>query len=210
MRRFAFLSMMTILAMGLALQGCETMEPMGAAPAGMGKAPTVKLERVEVNHIQPFFVGARLDFKDCNNPGRVGGHGETSTMSMAYLFEIANPTSAPVMLEELRFTIAFEGFDVNMPTFYDKQWVPSGKTNQLRVVVVQEANPTIASLMVGGLAAERVKKMGTTQVALVKKWWDTVGDAAFPVQVKNGVANFVGPDGKPIMVTFQGVFPPPK
>jgi hypothetical protein len=186
------------------------MEPMGAAPAGMGKAPVVKLARVEVNSIQPFFVGPRIGFKDCNNPGTVGGYGYTSTLSLAYVFEITNPTGAPVMLDEMRFTIAFEGFDVNMPTMYEKQWVPPGKTNQLRVVVVQEAQATIASLMVGGLAAERVKKLGTTQAALVQKWWEKVGDYEFPIEVKAGVANFVGPDGKTMMVNFQGVFPPPK
>jgi hypothetical protein len=196
--------------MGLALQGCETMESaqMTGSPAATGNAPVVKLERVEVNHIQPFYIGPRIGFKDCNNPGTVGGYGYTSTLSLAYVFEIQNPTRVPVMLDEMRFTIAFDDFDVNMPTAYEKQWVPPGRTNQVRVVVVQEAQATIASLMVGGLAADRIKKMGTTQAALVQKWWETVGDFGFPIKVKAGVANFVDPAGKTMMVNFEGVFPP--
>jgi hypothetical protein len=211
MRRFAFLTLITWAALGLALQGCETMETVGPAQAtGPAKAPVVKLDRVEVNHIQPFFIAPRINFKDCNNPGTVGAYGYTSTMSLAYVFHIQNPNSFPVMLDELRFTAAFEDFDVNMPTAYEDQWIPPGKTNELRVVVVQEAQATIASLMVGGLAAERIKKMGVKQADLVKKWWDTVGDLAFPIQVKNGVAVFQTPDGKSMQSTFQGTFPPAK
>jgi len=211
MRRFAFLTLITWAALGLALQGCETMETVGPAQAtGPAKAPVVKLDRVEVNHIQPFFIAPRINYKDPQNPGTVGGYGYTSTMSLAYVFHIQNPNSFPVMLDELRFTAAFEDFEVNMPTAYEDQWIPPGKTNELRVVVVQEAQATIASLAVGGMAAERIKKMGTKQADLVKKWWDTVGDQGFPIQVKNGVAVFQTPDGKTIQSTFQGVFPPPK
>lgn len=211
MRRFGVLAISVMIAMGLLLGGCETMETMGPAQvAGPAKPPVVKLDRVEVNHIQPFFIAPRINFKDCNNPGTVGRYGYTSTLSLAYVFQIQNPNSFPVMLDELRFTCAFEDFDVNMPTAYEDQWIPPGKTNELRVVVVQEAQATIASLMVGGLAAERIKKMGVKQVDLVKKWWDTVGDMGFSIKVKNGVAVFQTPDNKTIQSTFQGVFPPGK
>lgn len=211
MRRSVIFSVMVLVTLGLALQGCETMETVGPAQyAGPAKAPVVKLERVEVNHIQPFFIAPRIDYKDPQNPGKVGGYGYTSTMSLAYVFHIQNPNNFPVMLDELRFTAAFEDFDVNMPTVYEDQWIPPGKTNELRVVVVQEAQATIASLAVGGMAAERIKKMGTKQADLVKKWWDTVGDQGFPIQVKNGVAVFQTPDGKTVQSTFQGVFPPAK
>lgn len=211
MRRSVIFSVMVLVTLGLALQGCETMETVGPAQyTGPAKPPVVKLDRVEVNHIQPFFIAPRIDYKDPQNPGKVGGYGYTSTMSLAYVFHIQNPNSFPVMLDELRFTAAFEGFDVNMPTAYEDQWIPPGKTNELRVVVVQEAQATIASLMVGGMAAQRIKKMGVKQADLVKKWWDTVGDLAFPIQVKNGVAVFQTPDGKTIQSTFQDVFPKAK
>lgn len=211
MRRFRVMAISLLMVMGLVLGGCETMETVGPAQvAGPAKPPVVKLDRVEVNHIQPFFIAPRIHFKDCNNPGKVGGYGYTSTLSLAYVFHIQNPNSFPMMLDELRFTAAFEDFDVNMPTAYEDQWIPPGKTNELRVVVVQEAQATIANLLVGGLAADRIKKMGVKQADLVKKWWDTVGDMGFPIQVKNGVAVFQTPDGKSIQSTFQGVFPKPQ
>lgn len=202
---------LAVLVTGVLGSGCETMDTGAPGTAvGPAKPPVVKLDRVEVNHLQPFFIAPRINFKDCNDPGTVGGYGYTSTLSLAYVFHIQNPNPFPVMLDELRFTAAFEDFDVNMPTVYEKQWIPPGKTNELRVVAVQEAQATIASLAVGGVAAERIKKMGIKQADLVKKWWDTVGDMAFPIQVKNGVAMFQTPDGKTVQSSFEGVFPQPK
>lgn len=211
MRSIKVLSIVALLTGVVFLAACETMEVAGTAQqAGPAKPPVVKLDRVEINHIQPFFIAPRIDFKDCNNPGKVGGYGYTSTLSLAYVFKIHNPNPFPVMLDELTFTAAFEDFDVNMPTAYEDQWIPPGKTNELRVVAVQEAQATIASLSVGGMAAERIKKMGVKQPDLVKKWWNTIGDMAFPIQVKNGTAMFQTPDGKTVQSTFQGVFPQPK
>jgi hypothetical protein len=210
MRRFSILSTMAVMVFttGVALPG---VAPAASKTAPAGKPSVViQLERVEVNHIQPFFVGPRIGFKDCNEPGRPPGNGETATISLAYILDIKNSGGAPVMLDEMRFEIAFDDFDVNMANVYEKQWIPAGKTNQLRVVVVQEQNVMIGALSVGGMAANKIKQMGTTQAAVVKQWFDTVGDAAFPIKVKNGVATFKGTDGKPMNVSFQGVFPPPK
>jgi len=210
MGRLFCLSVVATVALALVVTGCETMETRGAAPAGPAVAPVVKLERVDVNHIQPFFVNPRIGFKDCNEPGKTMGGGYTSTLSLAYILSIHNPNSFPVMLDELRFTAAFEDFDVNMANVYEKQWIPAGKTNELRVVVVQEAAIMIGALSVGGMAAAKIKQMGTTQAAVVQKWFDTVGDFAFPIKVKEGVAVFKTPDGKSVMSNFQGVFPPPE
>ncbi len=211
MRRLLCMSVVATIALALAMTGCETVEPKGGgAPAGTAVPPVVKLERVDVNHIQPFFVNPRIGFKDCKDPGKTMGGGYTSTLSLAYILSIHNPNNFPMMLDEMRFTVAFEDFDVNMANVYEKQWIPAGKTNELRVVVVQEAAIMIGALSVGGMAATKIKQMGTTQAAVVQKWFDTVGDFAFPIKVKEGVAVFKTPDGKGVMSNFQGVFPPPQ
>ncbi len=41
----------------------------------------------------------------------------------------------------------------------------------------------------------------------LKKWWDDIQDFKFPIKVY-GTATFVGPDGKSMIVPFEGVFPP--
>ena len=54
---------------------------------------------------------------------------------------------------------------------------------------------------------EQWKKMKAKPPALIKKWWETVGDFAFPIQVKNGVATFQRPDGEIVRATFKATFP---
>ena len=128
-------------------------------------------------------------------------------LNMAYIFNIKNPNKTPVMLDELTFSTAFEGFEINTAFSYEDSWIPGGKTNQLKVVTTNETLPTITSLMVGAENAEKIQQQKTSAGALVKKWWETVGDFSFPIEVTAGTALFKDEKGKELRVTFTGKFP---
>lgn len=202
MKRSALPYMVLSMFVILVFAGCATMGPV----VGKAKPPIVTLEHVEIATIQPFYMVPRIGFKDCKNPGKVGKYGYSSTLNVAYILNMKNPNAFPIMLEDMTFTTAFDGFDVNTPMVYEDQWIPAGKSNQLRVVVTNEAFNTMVSLMVGSMWATKIKKMGTTQGAVVKKWWTTIGDFAFPITVK-GTATFVCPDGSTVLAYFKGKFP---
>jgi hypothetical protein len=179
-----------------------------AAPAvGKMKDPVIKLERVEIATMTPFFVQPRIGYKSEKEPGKTGGYGYSSIMGLAYIFAIENPNRQDIMLDELTFTVAFEGFDVHMPQVYEDMWIPGKKTNYLRVHVNHEALPMMVNLMVGSIWATKIKEIGTSQGALVKKWWDTVGDFTFPIEVKYGAAVFQDKKGEEIRVPFSGKWP---
>ena len=169
------------------------------------EAPVVTLDRVEVASIQPFFVKPRVEYKNEKEPGKelpAGG-----ILNMAYIFNIKNPNKTPVMLDELTFSTAFDGFEINTAFSYEDSWIPGGKTNQLKVVTTNETLPTITSLMVGAENAEKIQQQKTSAGALVKKWWETVGDFSFPIEVTAGTALFKDEKGKELRVTFTGKFP---
>ena len=170
------------------------------------KAPVITLERMEVASFQPFFVKPRVGYKDEKNPGKVGTYGYSSTFGLAYIFKIHNPNWTKIMLDELRFTVAFEGMEVNTPTVYEDMWIPGRSTSYLRVHVLHEAFVMIVNLMVVPANTLKVKEMGTSQGALVKKWWDTVGEFGFPIEVRNGTAIFQK-GGKEVLSYFTGKFP---
>jgi hypothetical protein len=169
--------------------------------------PVITLDKVEVATIQPFFVKPRIGFKSAEEPGKEETYGYSSTLSLAYVLNVKNPNKEPVMLDELQFTTAFDGFDVNTVTTYEKAWIPGGKTNQVRVVVINEAFPTIVSLMVGAEHATRITELKTTAGALVGKWWKEISDFTFPVTVTNGTAKFQDDKGKEIQSTFTATWP---
>ena len=169
------------------------------------EAPVVTLDRVEVPSIQPFFVKPRVEYKNEKEPGKELPAG--AILNMAYIFNIKNPNKTPVMLDELTFSTAFEGYEINTAFSYEDSWIPGGKTNQLKVVTTNETLPTITSLMVGAENAQKIQQQKTSAGALVKKWWETVGDFSFPIEVTAGTALFKDEKGKEMRVTFSGKFP---
>lgn len=179
-------------------------------PVWAVEAPVITLERVDVASIQPFYVKPRIGYKSEQEQGKEETYGYSSTLNVAYIFNVKNPNKEPVMLDELQFTADFEGFDVNTVVAYEDSWVPAGKTNQVRVVVTNEAFPTIVSLMVGAEHADRIAKMNTNAGALVSKWWKEISDFTFPIGVSNGTALFKDEKGKEVRSTFSAKWEPKK
>lgn len=173
-------------------------------PALAFEAPVITLDRVEVASIQPFFVKPRVGFKDEKDTGKDLPVG--SIMSLAYILNIKNPNKEPVMLDEMTFTAEFEGFEVNTANVYEDSWIPGGKTNQLRVVLTNEALPTIGSLSVGAGNVAKLQEMKTTPAAIVNKWWETIGDFPFPITIVGGSALFKDEKGKEVQAAFSGKF----
>ena len=173
-------------------------------PAVAFDAPAITLDRVEVASIQPFFVKPKLKGKDGKE--KVGKYGYSSTMNVAYILDIKNPNKEPIMLDELSFTITFDGFEVNTVTSYEDAWVPAGKNNKLRVIATNEAFPTIVSLMVGAMNVKRIKDMKTSAGKMVGKWWTTIADFSFPIEIVNGTATFSNEKGETVRATFTGKF----
>jgi len=171
----------------------------------MAQQPVITLDRVEVAAIQPFFVKPRVEYKNEKETGKDLAVG--AMLNIAYVLTIKNSGKAPVMLDELSFTTSFDGFEIATPMVYEHQWIPGGKTNELRVVVASETLPTVSNLSVGTGNVARMQERKTNAVALVKKWWDTVGDFAFPIDATNGNALFKDEKGKEIRVTFSGKWP---
>ncbi|MGC8604773.1 MAG: hypothetical protein ACP5VS_13980 [Desulfomonilaceae bacterium] len=169
------------------------------------EAPVITLDRVEVASIQPFFVKPRVGFKNEKEPGKELAAG--AMLNMAYVFNIKNPNKFPVMLDELTFTTAFEGFEVNTAFSYENSWIPAEKTNQLKVITTNETLPTITSLMVGAENVQKLQEKKLAAGAIVKKWWESVGDFSFPIEVTAGSALFKDEKGKELRVSFTGKWP---
>lgn len=179
-------------------------------PALAAEAPVITLDRVEVASIQPFYVKPRIGYKDEKDTGKTMTYGYSSTLNVAYVFNIKNPGKEPLMLDEFQFTADFEGFDVNTVTAYEDSWIPGGKTDQLRVVVTNEAFATVVSLMVGAEHAAKIAEKKTSAGAMVKKWWEEISDFTFPIGVSNGTAIFKDEKGKEIRANFSAKWEPKK
>ncbi|MDY6990957.1 MAG: hypothetical protein SWQ30_23185 [Thermodesulfobacteriota bacterium] len=211
-RRSVILAGFFVIVFSMLLLGCGN----GSAPTEQKASvegpteqnfvpPVVSLDFVEVAHYWGWWY-----FSNKVEPtkGKAGKYG--APLDLAFIFDVENPNPYPVMMEELKFTVAFEEFDLNTVSSNEVQWIPAGKTNQLRVHAMFDGQQSLLSLLVTGGFKLEEKGMGAGPGAALKQletWWTGMPEYSFPVHVKEGSAIFKA-DSLTKVTTFGGTFPP--
>jgi len=181
------------------LFGCAT-----APTDGNFQDPIVTLNRVEVAHYWGWWYFSK---KIEPTMGTAGDYG--APLDLAFVFDIENPNAYPVRMEELKFTVAFEEFDLNTVSSTETQWIPAGKQNQLRVHAMFDGRQSLLSLLVTGGIKLKEKTGASGAGAALKQlgaWWEAAPEFGFPVHVKEGSAVFKA-DGLMTVSTFGATFP---
>jgi hypothetical protein len=144
--------------------------------------PTVTLDRVEVYRYWGYWF---YDAKVAVTRGKAGNNG--APLDLNFIFDIKNPNTYPVALENFNFTVAFEDYDLNTVGSQEVMWIPAGKTNQLRVSAMFDIQQASGVALTGGL---KLQEKGIAVHDQLEKWWTGIPDFSFPVQVKEGSAVF--------------------
>lgn len=168
------------------------------------KAPTVSLDSVEVAHYWGWWYFSK---KIKPTVGTAGNYG--APLDLAFIFNIQNPNDYPIRMDELKFTVAFENFDLNTVSSTETQWIPAGKTNQLLVHAMFDGRQSLLSLLVTGgfkLKAKTGKAGPGAALKQLGTWWKKIPEFGFPVFVKDGSAIFKA-DGLDKVVSFKAKFP---
>ncbi len=175
-------------------QAAPAKKPVAAKKVETLKLPVITLDRVEIAGYWGYWFDA---------PNR-----RAAPLALAFIFAIENPNKAAVMLDDLKFTVAFEDFEVNTVMIYDDNYIPAMTKEFLRVNVLLDAFITNGLLAV--TSGHRLLEMNVKGTDLLEKWWKGVADFDFPIEVRNGTATFEGPRDQILRVAFTGVFPPKK
>jgi hypothetical protein len=186
-----------IFGMGLILASCAGMQVKPTA--ANFKDPVIALELVDVPQYDGYWY---YSGKTKPTKGTAGDHG--APLPLAVTFNITNPNPYPVLLDEYKFTIAFEEFDLITVNGYDTQWIPAGKTNQLRASSVVTVRSGLLSLLVTG--GFKLKAKGTNAWAELEKWWTTIPDMAFPINIYEGAFTFTA-NGVSKTLPFKTTYP---
>jgi hypothetical protein len=190
---FTVLSLLVIIAF---LSGCAVF---GKPTASNLKDPVISLDHVEI----PYYVGYYyFSSKVKPTKGKAGNYG--APMQLAFIFEINNPNSYPVMLEDFKFSVMFEDFEVNTVDSPETMWIPAGKTNQLRVPAMFDTRQTLLTLLLPGAMKLKEKKMSPWTA--LEKWWIGAPDFSFPISASEGSAVFKA-GGIVRVVPFSATFP---
>ena len=207
---------LSVIVIGMFLLACESEQnasvPTPTTETGAVTTPTeqnfvspvVTLGSVEVAHYWGWWY-----FSDKIKPARGDAGKYGAPLDLAFIFDIENPNPYPVMMENLRFTVAFEEFDLNTVGSTEIQWIPPGKTNQLRVHAMFDGQQSLFSLLVTGGFKLEEKGMGAGPGAALKQletWWRGIPKFSFPIHVKEGSAIFKA-DGLTTVASFSSTFP---
>ena len=197
-RRTFVLTCLSVVVIAAMLSGCAgTM----VTPTQQNfKAPVVTLDSMEVAHAFGYWYFSKKVKPTKGKPDNVG-----APLDLAFIFNIENPNQYAVKMENLKFTVAFEEFDLNTVASTDTMWIPAGKTNQVRVHAHFDVRQSLLSLLVTG--GFQLKAKGTNAWDQLEAWWAGIPEYAVPVHVKAGSAVFKADGGLTQVVTFEATFP---
>jgi hypothetical protein len=177
--------------------GCATLQSKPTAKNF--QTPVVTLDSMEVAHTFGYWYFSSKVEPTKGKPDNVG-----APLDLAFTFNVENPNDFAVLMENLKFTTAFEEFDLNTVSTDAAQWIPAGKTNQVRVHAHFDVRQSLLSLLVtGGFA---LKEKNTNAWAQLEKWWTGIPNYEIPVHVKGGAAVFQAGDMVKV-ATFTATFP---
>ena len=134
--------------------------------------------------------------------GQAGNHG--APLPIAITFSIMNPNPYPILLEGYNFVLAFEDLDMTTVNGYEAQWIPAGKTNQLRVTTLITTRSALLKL--GVTSGYKLKEKGINMWQAMERFWTTIPDMAFPINIYEGNFSFSA-DGVTKRIPFKGTYP---
>ena len=157
MKKIVITLLLLIGFLSLIALPCLAAEEKAAAPEkpAMGKKmahkmtavkpPVVKLDRVEIASYFGYYLDGILDKEGKLTAGRRG-----APLILSFVYTIQNPNNTNIMLDNIKFTVAFEGFDLNTLTNFDASYIPPKKTNHLRINGTFDYNAANLTLAVTG------------------------------------------------------------
>ncbi len=188
-----------IFGMGVMFVSCAGMQVKPTA--ANFKAPKIEIEMVDVPQFDGYwYYGGKIK----PTKGKAGNHG--APLPMAVTLNITNPNPYPVLLDGYTFVIVFDKeFAMVTVNGYDTQWIPAGKTNQLRATTMITTRSALLNL--GVTSGYKLKAKGINMWQAMEKWWTTISDMAFPISVEEGAFTFAA-DGMSKIVPFSGTYKP--
>ncbi|BBO90778.1 LEA type 2 family protein [Desulfosarcina ovata] len=189
--------LLSVFLVAALFSGCAGM---AAKPTEQNfKAPVITLDNMEVAHAFGYWYFSNKVEPTKGKPDNVG-----APLDLAFTFNLENPNPFPVQLENLKFSVLFEDFELNTVSTNATQWIPPGATNQVLVHAHFDVRQSLLSLLVTG--GFKLKEKGTNAWAALEKWWTGIPNYEIPVTVSSGAAVFKAGDMVKV-ATFEATFP---
>jgi len=185
--------MLLIMIFGISgVMGCAGLRPTDDA----GK-PKITLERVDLMRLGPWV--------ELPAP---------TLMALGFVFNVDNPSSYPIKLENIKFAVSFEAPGKNefmvlsTATVYDQIYFAPKTVSQYRVVEFLDSGGLMRALLMPNRPA--MIRLNLDINGLTKEWFTKIATGDFPFKIKagEGMAVFSSEGAKgDFFVPFEGTFP---
>ena len=173
MKKKLVLMTVLIFVLSVALMSCVTTQVKPTEKNFL--APKITLESFEIPQYDGYWYISKK-----TKPTKGGAGDRGAFLPMSFVFNIQNPNSYPINLEEIKYSVVFDK-DFVMMTTADQMsnWIPAGKSDEVRVTTMI----TVRSALLGLLLANKMElvkrkwKMWDT----LEKWWKGVPEGTTPV-----------------------------
>ena len=179
-RKSIVLIFLSVFVLAVLMSGCAGLSKPTESNF---KTPVVTLDYVDVAH---YFGWWYYSPKVKPTKGKAGHN--SAPLDYAFIFNIKNPNSFPVMMDGFKFACVIDGIQLNSGYSTETMWIPAGKTNQLKVEVMYDFRGAQLSLLI--VAGMELKKKGMSFWDQIEKIWTQAPDFSFPVDVTQGSAVF--------------------
>lgn len=170
----------------------------GPAAAADMQMPKVSLEQFEVPQYDGFWYYSKKIEPTQGAPDDRG-----APLPMSFLFSIDNPNNFPVRMDSIKFTVAFDDFDLVTVNSQDSIWIPAKKSTNVRVTTLITVRSALLNLMVTG--GFKLQEKGWKPFEALQRWWEGAPSYSIPMEVREGAAQFNDGSGKTDVVSFKAI-----
>ena len=188
--------LLVLMIVTFAVWGLTACKP-GLLPTEEAGKPKVTLERIELSRLGPW-----VDL-----PAPV-------IMGLGFVFNVDNPSSYPIKLENFKFAVLFEAPGTNefmvlsTATTYDQIYFAPKTVSQYRVVEFLDSGGVMRALLIPNRPALERLKLEVNP--LTKEWFAKIATGDFPFKIKaaEGMAVFSSKEVEgDFFIPFEGTFP---
>lgn len=194
------LALMTVLVFGLAVLFTSCAGMQTKPTAANFKDPVIKLDYVGTSYYEGFWYYGKAKVAMGKAPAGGGG----SPVTLAFVFQITNPNSYPVLLDSSQFFLFFDDYELRVVRDVNEMWIPAGKTNSKVLHVTLTPFSTYTKFILAGkqLALERGDKAWDK----ITQWWTGLPDMSLKIDIKEGSFSFKA-NGVSKVLGFSATYP---
>ena len=197
-KKYTVLLIALIFGMGVLFASCAGV-PTKPTAANF-KNPVITLDYVGPSYYEGFWYYGKAKVA----MGKAPAGGGSSPVTLEFVFEITNPNSYPVLLNDAQFFLYFDDYELRIVKDMNEMWIPAGKTNSKVLQVTLTPFSTYVKFLLA--SKELALSRGDKPWDKITQWWTGLPDMSFKIDVKEASFSF-NANGVSKVVGFNATYP---